>query len=170
MNWPSPSQEATPPFQLLQLLCLHKLHIATKAAQTPCYIDKAKQADEKSIDTWPKALQIQNDWKCRTSPELSDENLNTIYTSVCIYPKLLNPRNFSGSCANLGFTRDVGEKPGFFRKIMGLEEKPGFFPIRRKLGRCSSWNLAKPINWEKFEFEHKENRIRLDIYPSLSTN
>lgn len=78
VNWPSPSQEATSPSQLLQLLCLHKLHIATKAAQTPCYIDNAKQADEKSIDSWPQALPMQKDWKCRTSPELSDEYLKSI--------------------------------------------------------------------------------------------
>lgn len=78
MNWPSPSQEATPPSQLLQLLCLHKLHIATKAAQTPCYIDNAKEADEKSIDSWPQALLVQKDWKRMSSPELSDKYLKSI--------------------------------------------------------------------------------------------
>ena len=45
------------------------------------------------------------------------------------YPNLLDPTNFSGPNANPGFPRDVGETPGFFRKITGLEEKPGFFPI-----------------------------------------
>ena len=37
-----------------------------------------------------------------------------------IYPNLLNPRNFSGSNANPGFTRDLGENPGFFQQIVGL--------------------------------------------------
>ena len=46
-----------------------------------------------------------------------------------LYPNLLDPTNFSGPNANPGFPRDVGETPGFFRKIAGLEEKPGFFPI-----------------------------------------
>ena len=46
-----------------------------------------------------------------------------------IYPNLLDPTNFSGPNANPGFPRDVGETPGFFRKITGLEEKPGVFPI-----------------------------------------
>ena len=46
-----------------------------------------------------------------------------------MYPNLLDPTNFSGPNANPGFPRDVGETPGFFRKITGLEEKPGFFPI-----------------------------------------
>ena len=43
-----------------------------------------------------------------------------IYTHINIYPNLLNPRNFSGSSANPGFTRDLGENPGFFRQITGL--------------------------------------------------
>ena len=46
-----------------------------------------------------------------------------------VYPNLLDPTNFSGPNANPGFPRDVGETPGFFREITGLEEKPGFFPI-----------------------------------------
>ena len=46
-----------------------------------------------------------------------------------MYPNLLDPTNFSGPNANPGFPRDVGETPRFFRKITGLEEKPGFFPI-----------------------------------------
>ena len=48
---------------------------------------------------------------------------------VYMFPNLLDPTNFSGPNANPGFPRDVGETPGFFRKITGLEEKPGFFPI-----------------------------------------
>ena len=53
---------------------------------------------------------------------------------IYIYHQLPNPTNFSGLNANLVFTRDVGEKPGFFRKITGSEEKPGFFP---KSGKCA---------------------------------
>ena len=43
-----------------------------------------------------------------------------MHMHVYIYPNLLNPRNFSGSNANPGFTRDLGENPGFFQQIMGL--------------------------------------------------
>ena len=57
--------------------------------------------------------------------------MHIVYNTV--YPKLLNPTNFSGLNVNLGFTRDVREKPGFFRKITGLEEKPGFFPNSLKI-------------------------------------
>ena len=56
-------------------------------------------------------------------------NKKGIYIYKYIYPNLLDPTNFSGPNANPGFPRDVGETPGFFRKIAGLEEKPGFFPI-----------------------------------------
>ena len=55
--------------------------------------------------------------------------LVTSHVQICTYPNLLDPTNFSGPNANPGFPRDVGETPGFFRKITGLEEKPGFFPI-----------------------------------------
>ena len=72
---------------------------------------------------------------------------------VYIYPYLLDPGNFSGPNANPGFPRDVGETPGFFRKITGLEEKPGFFPIQadaysgtrleRSIGKSLSLNTEK---------------------------
>ena len=56
-------------------------------------------------------------------------NIGIPNADIYIYPNLLDPTNFSGPNANPGFPRDVGETPGFFRKITGLEEKPGFFPI-----------------------------------------
>ena len=62
----------------------------------------------------------------------SKHDITIIFPSIrtkYMYPNLLDPTNFSGPNANAGFPRDVGETPGFFRKITGLEEKPGFFPI-----------------------------------------
>ena len=76
-----------------------------------------------------------------------------MYIYIYIYPYLLDPGNFSGPNANPGFPRDVGETPGFFRKITGLEEKPGFFPIQaddysgtrleRSIGKSLSLNTEK---------------------------
>ena len=92
-------------------------------------------------------------WRC-------DNNLGAniyiyihTHTHIYIYPYLLDPGNFSGPNANPGFPRDVGETPGFFRKITGLEEKPGFFPIQaddysgtrleRSIGKSLSLNTEK---------------------------
>lgn len=74
--------------------------------------------------------------------EVKTKSVSESSVDVHTNPKLLNPTNFSGLNVNLGCSRDVGEKPGFFRKIMGLEEKPGFFPVLLKIRPMRPRDLA----------------------------
>ena len=63
-----------------------------------------------------------------------------------IYPNLLNPRNFSGSNANPGFTRDLGENPRFFPTNRGFVGKnPGFSYFAETFN--SSWDGVADV-WQ----------------------